>query len=130
MQRIAKALGLGAAFVAACALPTAAQADKKFEFTIYGFAQADFIYDFNRVHPDWEATLRPSQIPTDNHPDIFGSNGQSVFSARQSRFGVKGDIPVSKSIGDINFKFEFDLYGTGVDAGQTTIRLRHAYGEW
>ena len=30
----------------------------------------------------------------------------------------------------INFKFEFDLFGVGVDAGQTTFRLRHAYGEW
>nr|WP_214447776.1 DcaP family trimeric outer membrane transporter [Flavihumibacter rivuli] len=25
--------------------------------------------------------------------------------------------------------FEFELFGTGVDAGQTTLRLRHAYGE-
>jgi hypothetical protein len=25
--------------------------------------------------------------------------------------------------------FEFELFGTGVDAGQTTFRLRHAYGE-
>ena len=30
----------------------------------------------------------------------------------------------------LNFKFEFDLFGIGADAGQTTIRLRHAYGEW
>jgi hypothetical protein len=27
-------------------------------------------------------------------------------------------------------KFEFDMYGVGGDAGQTTIRLRHAYGRW
>ena len=27
-------------------------------------------------------------------------------------------------------KFEFDLYGTGVDAGQTTFRLRHMYARW
>jgi hypothetical protein len=27
-------------------------------------------------------------------------------------------------------KVEFDFFGTGADAGQTTIRLRHAYGEW
>jgi hypothetical protein len=26
--------------------------------------------------------------------------------------------------------FEIDLFGVGVDEGQTTIRLRHAYGEW
>jgi hypothetical protein len=27
-------------------------------------------------------------------------------------------------------KFEFDLYGTNVDAGQTTFRLRHIYASW
>ena len=26
--------------------------------------------------------------------------------------------------------FEFDLFGVGPDEGQTTIRLRHAYGEF
>ena len=26
--------------------------------------------------------------------------------------------------------FEFDVFGVGVDAGQTTIRLRHAWGQW
>ena len=32
-------------------------------------------------------------------------------------------------MGDLKTTFEFELFGTGVDAGQTTIRLRHAYGE-
>ena len=27
-------------------------------------------------------------------------------------------------------KFEFDLFGVGEDAGQTTIRIRHAYASW
>jgi hypothetical protein len=27
-------------------------------------------------------------------------------------------------------KFEFDFFGVGADEGQTTIRLRHAYGQW
>ena len=31
---------------------------------LYGFAQFDAIQDFDRVNPDWEATLRPSRIPT------------------------------------------------------------------
>jgi hypothetical protein len=97
-------------------------------FDIYGFAQADYIYDFNRVDPDWEDTLRPSRIPTVD--GIFGSDGQSLFSAKQSRFGVKGDIPVGSGMDDITFKFEFDMFGVGADAGLTTIRLRHAYGEW
>jgi hypothetical protein len=32
-------------------------------------------------------------------------------------------------LGDLNTIFEFELFGTGVDAGQTTFRLRHAFGE-
>ena len=114
--------------LAAGAVSTPAQAASAPQFTIYGFAQADYIYDINRVDPAWEDTLRPSKIPTEE--GVFGSDGQSCFSAKQSRFGVKGDIPVGGGFDDITFKFEFDMFGVGVDAGQTTIRLRHAYGEW
>ncbi len=110
------------------AASSAAFADGKPTFDIYGFAQADGIYDVDRVDPTWEDTLRPSKIPTEE--GVFGSDGQTLFSAKQSRFGVKGDIPVDSKMGDITFKFEFDMFGVGVDAGQTTIRLRHAYGEW
>ena len=39
-------------------------------------------------------------------------------------------MPTGSNGTPLNFKFEFDLFGTGVDAGQTTFRLRHAYGEW
>src|SRR5262249_29704959 len=49
---------------------------------------------------------------------------------KQSTFGVKGAVPVDNNLGRINFKFEFDLFGTGDDAGQTTFRLRHAFAEW
>ena len=105
-------------------------ADKKYTFDIYGFAQADFIYDGDRVDPAWEDTLRPSKIPTSNHRGIFGSNGQTLASVKQSRFGVSGNLPTNTDMGDVKFKFEFDLFGVGVDAGQTTFRLRHAYGEW
>ena len=31
--------------------------------------------------------------------------------------------------GELKTTFEFELFGTGVDEGQTTFRLRHAYGE-
>lgn len=95
-------------------------------FEIYGFLQADAIQDFKRVHPDWDATLRPSKIPTTE--GLYGGDGQSIISVRQSRFGVKGNQLVAGK--DLNFKFEIDMYGVGVDEGQTTIRLRHAYGEW
>ena len=58
----------------------AADTDRSFE--VYGFVQLDAIQDFNRVNPDWDATLRPSRIPT--HEGQFGDDGQSIFSARQS----------------------------------------------
>ena len=32
-------------------------------------------------------------------------------------------------LGELKTIFEFELFGTGADAGQTTFRLRHAYGE-
>jgi hypothetical protein len=93
---------------------------------LYGFVQLDAIQDFNRVHPDWDATLRPSRIPTEEGE--FGGDGQSVFSVRQSRLGAKA---TGSFLGKpYEAKFEFDLYGTGVDAGQTTFRVRHMYAKW
>jgi hypothetical protein len=97
-------------------------------FEIYGFAQADFIQDIDgRLDPDWDDAFRPSKIGINEQ---FGSDGQSSISVKQSRFGVKGSMPTGEGSTPLTFKFEFDLFGTGADAGQTTFRLRHAYGEW
>jgi len=126
----ARVLGCLCAAGSIFATVTCASADEKYVFNIYGFAQTDFSYDFNRVDPAWEDALRPSKIPTGNNPDAFGSDGQALLSVKQSRFGVSGDLPTDTGVGDIKIKFEFDLFGVGVDAGQTTFRLRHAYGEW
>ena len=93
---------------------------------LYGFLQLDAIQDFKRVNPDWDATLRPSRIPTTDGE--FGSDGQSVFSVRQSRLGAKANGMLAGK--PYEAKFEFDLFGTGVDAGQTTFRVRHMYGSW
>ena len=95
-------------------------------FELYGFVQLDAIQDFKRVNPDWDATLRPSRIPTTEGE--FGSDGQSIFSVRQSRLGAKANGMLAGK--PYEAKFEFDLYGTGVDAGQTTFRVRHIYGSW
>jgi hypothetical protein len=104
----------------------AADAGRSFE--IYGFAQADYIQDFGgRLSPDWDDALRPSKIGIDGQ---YGGDGQSSISVKQSRFGVKGTMPTGEGSSPLTFKFEFDLFGTGADAGQTTFRLRHAYGEW
>ena len=123
--RVVGALFAGVGLTAIAA--TEAQAQSKYSFEIYGFGEADFIYDTNRVDPDWDDAFRPSKIPTTE--GVFGSNGQTSISVKQSRLGVQGSLPV-ENLNPINFKFEFDLFGVGVDAGQTTFRLRHAYGEW
>ena len=93
---------------------------------IYGFGQADLIADFKRNDPNWFDVNRPTKLPSG--PDEFGRNGHTWLSARQSRFGVKGVQPTRR--GDVTAVFDFDMFGVGVDAGQTTIRLRHAYGQW
>ena len=118
-------LASSALAVFAPAFATAADADHSFE--IYGFAQADYIQDFGgRLDPSWDDAFRPSKIGIDG---AYGTDGQSSISVKQSRFGVKGTMPTGSST-PITFKFEFDLFGTGADAGQTTFRLRHMYAEW
>ncbi|HEX5649722.1 MAG TPA: DcaP family trimeric outer membrane transporter [Steroidobacteraceae bacterium] len=120
---------LAGAILAVGILPAGASAeDSGRSFEIYGFAQADFIMDVGgRLDPAWDDAFRPSKICIDG---ACGSDGQSSVSVKQSRFGVKGLMPTGTGTAPLNFKFEFDLFGVGVDAGQTTFRLRHAYGEW
>jgi hypothetical protein len=107
-------------------VPAAERPPKDHNLELYGFLQLDAIQDFKRVNPDWDATLRPSRIPTIDGQ--FGGDGQAIFSVRQSRLGVKATGMLSGK--PYEAKFEFDLYGTGVDAGQTTMRVRHMYASW
>jgi len=92
---------------------------------IYGFAQMDAGYDFKQVDPDWFDVIRPVKLPS--RKDEFGADGNAYFSVRQTRFGAKSEVPTS--LGTLKTLFEFELFGTGANAGQTTFRLRHAYGE-
>jgi DcaP outer membrane protein len=92
---------------------------------IYGFTMLDAGYDFGQVDPSWYDVIRPTKLPS--YPNQFAPSGNVYASVRQTRFGVKSSSPTP--LGDLNTIFEFELYGTGVDAGQTTFRLRHAYGQ-
>lgn len=92
---------------------------------IYGFAMMDTGYQFKQNDADWFDVLRPTKLPS--FEDQFGKDGRWFASVRQSRLGVKSYFPTS--MGELKTTFEFELFGTGVDAGQTTFRLRHAYGE-
>jgi outer membrane DcaP-like protein len=110
----------------ACGASREARAEDTAKFDVYGFAHFDYIQDFNRVDPKWAATLRPTKIPTT--PGTWGTDGQAILSVRQSRLGAQANLPTE--FGAVFAKFEFDMFGVGDDAGLTTIRMRHAYGEW
>jgi len=94
-------------------------------FEVYGFAMLDSGYQFKQNDPNWFDVLRPVKLPA--FKDEFAPDGKVFFGVRQSRLGVKSSTPTK--YGELKTQFEFELFGTGVDAGQTTFRLRHAYGE-
>ena len=99
--------------------------EQKNSVNLYGFAMLDSGYDFKQVDPNWYDVVRPTKLPS--FPNEFAPSGNVYAGVRQTRFGVKSST--STKFGDLNTLFEFELFGTGVDAGQTTFRLRHAYGE-
>lgn len=92
---------------------------------LYGFAMLDIGYDFGQNDPAWFDVVRPTKLPS--FEDEFGTDGRYYAGVRQSRFGVKTYLPTG--LGELKTIFEFELFGVGVDAGQTTFRLRHAWGE-
>jgi hypothetical protein len=94
-------------------------------FDLYGFVMADMIFEFGQSNPDWFDTVRPSKLPSVE--DEFGKDGRFYAGVRQSKLGAKTSTPTG--LGTLKTIFEFDLFGVGVDAGQTTIRPRHMWGE-
>jgi hypothetical protein len=110
---------------AAAATAANAQPESKPSFEIYGFAMLDMGHDFKSINPNWFDTMRVTRLPSFDKE--FGEDFNSWAGVRQSRLGVRSSTPTA--LGDLKTTFEFELFGTGVDEGQTTFRLRHAYGE-
>jgi len=92
---------------------------------LYGFAMVDFGHNFQQIDPNWFDTMRVTKLPSVNKQ--FGEDNSTFSGVRQSRLGVRTTAPTD--LGEFKARFEIDMFGTGVDAGQTTIRLRHAWGE-
>jgi hypothetical protein len=114
------------ALLISCALSLSAQEEaKQKSLDIYGFVMTDIGYNFGQTDPNWFDVLRTSKLPA--YKNEWGTDGNAYFSVRQTRFGIKSYNKTA--LGDLKTIFEFELFGTGVDAGQTTLRLRHAYGE-
>jgi hypothetical protein len=114
-----------AAAISALAAPAFAQDQGGTRVDFSGFAMLDMGYQANQNHPDWFDVVRPTKLPS--FEDEFAPDGNFYAGVRQSRFGVRSFTPTE--VGELRTIFEFELFGTGVDAGQTTFRLRHAWGE-
>ncbi|HTI44066.1 MAG TPA: DcaP family trimeric outer membrane transporter [Vicinamibacterales bacterium] len=111
---------------AAAQAPAAAPApEPKPAIDIYGAAMLDMGFQVEQNNPDWFDVVRPSKLPSFKHE--FGRDGHNFAGFRQSRMGVKTTTPTT--LGDLKTTFEFELFGVGVDAGQTTFRLRDVWGQ-
>ncbi len=100
-------------------------AQEQNEMEIYGFVMMDGGYNFNQSDPDWFDVVRPTKLPA--FKNEFGTDGNVYSSVRQTRLGFKTSFPTE--LGELKTQFEYEMFGTGADAGQTTFRLRHAYAE-
>jgi hypothetical protein len=105
--------------------PAPAPVQGRSSMEIYGFAMLDIGHNFKTIHPNWFDTMRVSKLPT--FEEQYGKDHNAFAGVRQSRLGIKATTPTA--LGDLKTTFEFELFGVGVDEGQTTFRLRHAYGE-
>ena len=114
------------ALVAAVPVPARAEEPGKGRMELYGFAMLDMGYEDGQSDPDWFDVMRPTKLPS--FTNEFGGDGRTYAGVRQSRFGVKTFSPIGD--GELKTIFEFELFGVGTDAGQTTFRLRHAWGEY
>ncbi|MDG2270976.1 MAG: hypothetical protein P8L39_01650 [Halioglobus sp.] len=70
---------------------------RKLSVSLYGFVQADAIYDFKRVAPDWEDTLRVTTIPTTS--GVYGADGDFLFSVRHTTIGMRGGTAMTLPTG-------------------------------
>lgn len=127
-QRAQQAAGapVGAPNVAAEAgTPNADKAHVEF----YGQAMLDAIYDADRMNPNWQATLRPSQIPVQCPGDPgCGKDGSYVMSVRQSSLGMRATIPTA--LGLVKTDVAFDLFGTDGGTNIHWLRLWAELGRW
>ncbi len=81
---------------------------------IYGYAKADFYYDFDFIQGD-TAFVNNIGEPVNATDGDFGA------TVRQSRLGIR--TTTESDIGTLQGQLEFDLFASG---GRSELRLRHA----
>ena len=98
----------------------------KIKATIYGFAEADFQYQSTQACTDFCSN---TQVPRDD--TYKGNHGRTLFSPRDSRFGVRLASPEEHGI-KASGLLEGDFEGPTTTTEQGTFsnpefRIRHAY---
>jgi hypothetical protein len=106
-------------------LPLFSFAQDKNSFEIYGYVQTDGGYNLNSIDPDWFDVMRPTKLP--KYKNQFAPSGNYFISMRQTRFGVRSTT--NTQFGLLKTQFDFDLFGFGKDAGQTTFHLVNGFGQ-
>lgn len=94
-------------------------------FEIYGQVMTDIGYNFNQVNPLYFDVMRPTQLPA--YKNEFGTDGNVYFGVRQSSLGFKSYT--NTRFGELRTRFDFDLFGVGANAGQTTFHMLYAWVE-
>ncbi len=93
------------------------------EFSISGYAKADFIYDLKQKGG---ATTSASGLNTDPGDE----QGHFLAHAKQSRLKISTSTPTV--LGDLKAVIETDFFGTGGNQNQSNsygLRLRNAYAQ-
>jgi hypothetical protein len=78
------------------------------------------------MDPEWFDTMRPTKI-LDSNGNEFQNQGNVFFGVRQSILSIQNYF--GTPLGTLKTVFEFDLFGSGKNVGETTFHLRHAYGK-
>jgi hypothetical protein len=108
--------------------PDTPDADKA-QVEFYGQVMVDAIHDARRMNPDWQATLRPSQIPVHCPGDAgCGKDGSFTMSVRQSSLGMRSTLPTA--LGLVKTDLAFDLFGTDGGTNIHWLRVWAELGRW
>lgn len=126
MKKLTQWLAMVIIFVISFFCANAQEDESKKYMEIYGAIMLDVGYDFGQMNPTWYDVMRPTKILNDAGSE-FQPQGTLFMGVRQTRFGVKNYF--NTGLGKVKTVFEFDLFGSGNDAGQTAFHLRHAYAE-
>ena len=86
-----------------------AQSGSQSTINVSGFAMLDAGYNADQIDPNWYDVIRTTKLPA--FKNQFAPDGNTYCSVRQSRLGVKANIPTA--LGDLKTTFEVEMFAVG-----------------